>query len=231
MREVSCRGRQRRPADGRQRAARRSISPPPNGSASRSDVEIVATLRDGRGAMPPFKDVISAQQIATLAVRANAPASVISSSPSSIPRHHAEKDRHRARADRSRGRHRRAVVSAGAYPKMRPAPQMTAPNSPDAIERGRYLAEAMTGCPACHSPIDESRPGDFSQPGSARAACFLPIRDSRARQWRRTSRIQTGIGRWTDGEVARAIPRRCQPRRPSALSADELSQLPHPVRR
>ena len=34
---------------------------------SRSDDEIVATLRDGRGAMPPFKDVISAEQIAALA--------------------------------------------------------------------------------------------------------------------------------------------------------------------
>ena len=28
----------------------------------------------------------------------------------------------------------------GAYPKLRPAAQMTAPTTPEAIERGRYLA-------------------------------------------------------------------------------------------
>jgi mono/diheme cytochrome c family protein len=96
----------------------------------------------------------------------------------------------------------------GAYPKMRPAPEMKAPNTAEAIERGRYLVEAMTGCVACHSPVDESRPGDFPQqgleysgrvwppgsgfPGTIVAPNISPDPD-------------TGIGRWTDGEVARAI--------------------------
>ena len=35
--------------------------------ASRSDAEIVAAIRDGRGAMPPFADVLKADEIATLA--------------------------------------------------------------------------------------------------------------------------------------------------------------------
>jgi mono/diheme cytochrome c family protein len=34
---------------------------------SRSDAELVATVRDGRGAMPPFKDVLSGEQITALA--------------------------------------------------------------------------------------------------------------------------------------------------------------------
>ena len=95
-----------------------------------------------------------------------------------------------------------------AYPKLRPAPDMKAPSTPEAIERGRYLVEAMTGCAACHSPVDESRPGDFPQanlkfagrvfpaeagfPGSIVAPNITPDRD-------------TGIGGWTDGEVVRAI--------------------------
>lgn len=95
-----------------------------------------------------------------------------------------------------------------AYPKMRPAPDMKAPSTPEAIERGRYLVEAMSGCAACHSPVDESRPGDFPQanlkfagrvfpaeagfPGTIVAPNLTPDRD-------------TGIGAWTDGEVVRAI--------------------------
>jgi mono/diheme cytochrome c family protein len=34
---------------------------------SRSDAEIVAAIRDGRGAMPPFADVLTADQVAALA--------------------------------------------------------------------------------------------------------------------------------------------------------------------
>jgi mono/diheme cytochrome c family protein len=94
------------------------------------------------------------------------------------------------------------------YPKSRPAPDMKAPDTPQAIARGRYLVEAMTGCRACHSPVDESRPGEFSQesllfagrvwppdagfPGTIIAPNLTPDPD-------------TGIGRWTDGEVVRAL--------------------------
>jgi mono/diheme cytochrome c family protein len=94
------------------------------------------------------------------------------------------------------------------YPKVRPAPDMKAPDTPEAVARGRYLVEAMTGCRACHSPVDESRPGEFSQesllfagrvwppdagfPGTIIAPNLTPDPD-------------TGIGRWTDGEVVRAL--------------------------
>lgn len=94
-----------------------------------------------------------------------------------------------------------------AYPKMRPAPEMKAPATPEAIARGKYLAEAMTGCPACHSPLQD-RPGEFPRedllyagrawpedsgfPGTIVAPNITPDRE-------------TGIGEWTDGEIARAI--------------------------
>lgn len=94
----------------------------------------------------------------------------------------------------------------GAYPKMRPAPDMKAVNTPAALERGRYLVTAL-GCVNCHSPIDETRPGDFPMeplfagrtfpkelglPGTIVASNITPD-------------PETGIGRWSDGEVARAI--------------------------
>jgi mono/diheme cytochrome c family protein len=96
----------------------------------------------------------------------------------------------------------------GAYPRMRPAPQMTAPTTVEAIERGRYLVEAMTGCPACHSPIDESRPGDFPQPGLEFAGRVFPP-DAGFPGTIVGPNIspdpETGIGTWTDGEIVRAI--------------------------
>ena len=95
----------------------------------------------------------------------------------------------------------------GAYPRMRPAPAMKAPTTPEAIERGRYLAEAMTGCIACHSPIDESRPGEFPQPGLEYAGRVFPRGSGFpgllvARNL--TPDPETGIGQWTDGEIVRA---------------------------
>lgn len=96
----------------------------------------------------------------------------------------------------------------GAYPKLRPAAHMTAPATPEAIERGRYLAEALTGCIACHSPIDESRPGDFPQPGLEYAGRVWPVGSGfpgKIVAPNISPDPETGIGRWTDGEVVRAI--------------------------
>lgn len=53
------------PADLRQPAWQRS----------RSDAEIVAAIRDGRGAMPPFHDVLTSAQIDALAAHVRALAS------------------------------------------------------------------------------------------------------------------------------------------------------------
>jgi len=95
-----------------------------------------------------------------------------------------------------------------ALPKMRPAPQMTAPTTPEAIERGKYLAEAMTGCSACHSPIDESRPGDFPQPGLEYAGRIFPAGSGfpgKIVAPNLTPDPETGIGQWTDGEIVRAV--------------------------
>jgi mono/diheme cytochrome c family protein len=96
----------------------------------------------------------------------------------------------------------------GVYPKVRPAAAMTAPRTPEAVERGRYLAEALTGCPACHSPIDESRPGDFPQAGLELAGRVFPEGagfPGKIVAPNITPDPDTGIGNWTDGEIVRAI--------------------------
>jgi hypothetical protein len=94
-------------------------------------------------------------------------------------------------------------------PKARAATEAKAPSTPEAIARGEYLANHVMGCMACHSPVDETKPGeplvegkigsgrDFGDnpeafPGHVRAPNLTP--DS-----------ETGIGAWTDGEVLRAM--------------------------
>lgn len=106
-----------------------------------------------------------------------------------------------------------AAAGTGAYfyllhPKMRPAPSVTAPSTPEAVARGRYLAEAMTGCPACHSPIDETRPGDFPLEGRLYTGrVFTPQMGFPGTivAPNLTPDPETGIGTWSDGEVVRAI--------------------------
>ncbi|MGH9374317.1 MAG: c-type cytochrome, partial [Vicinamibacterales bacterium] len=95
-----------------------------------------------------------------------------------------------------------------AYPKERPAPDMKAPRTPEAIERGRYLVEAMGGCAACHSPIDESRPGEYPQEGLRFAGRVWPADSGLPGTIvapNLTPDPETGIGQWTDGEIVRAI--------------------------
>lgn len=94
-----------------------------------------------------------------------------------------------------------------AYPRMRAPLDVTAPSTPEAIARGKYLVSAL-GCASCHSPVDDSRPGDFPKeemkfsgrvfpaemglPGTVVAPNISPD-------------PETGIGKWTDGEVLRAL--------------------------
>lgn len=93
-------------------------------------------------------------------------------------------------------------------PASRPAPQMTAPTSPEAVERGRYLANHVTGCIGCHSPIIDTEPGEGIV-GDKRAAGRdfgewegAPFR---LRSRNLTPDKETGLGAWTDGEIVRAI--------------------------
>lgn len=106
-----------------------------------------------------------------------------------------------------------AVVGLGVKlyvlsPASRPAPSLTAPKTPEAIARGKYLVEHVAACVGCHSPIDESKPGDPPIPGKLGAGRdFGPFGDApfRLRAHNLTPDPETGIGAWSDGEVVRAM--------------------------
>ncbi len=92
-------------------------------------------------------------------------------------------------------------------PAKRPAPEVKAPATPEAIARGRYLAHHVAACMSCHSetvegtagdPIKAGRLGsgkDFGRmegfPGVVRAPNLTAHRD--------------GLATWTDGEILRSM--------------------------
>ncbi len=93
-------------------------------------------------------------------------------------------------------------------PKSRPAQAMTAPTSPDAIAHGKYLFHNVAVCVACHSEVDESKPGDHvskAKVGSGRDFGDMPGFPGRLRAKNLTPDQETGVGAWTDGEIVRAM--------------------------
>jgi mono/diheme cytochrome c family protein len=81
----------------------------------------------------------------------------------------------------------------------RPVYAIVADNSPEGMARGKYLIEAVMACDsACHSPEGKPFVG-FSEPIN-----FGPISGIFATP-NITPDEDTGIGNWTDGEIARAI--------------------------
>jgi len=93
-------------------------------------------------------------------------------------------------------------------PRMRPAVAMTAPATPEAIERGRYLANHVAACVACHSPVQEALSGEppvDGKLGGGRDFGAEPGSPVHIRARNLTPDKATGIGDWTDGEVVRAM--------------------------
>lgn len=100
-----------------------------------------------------------------------------------------------------------AVRYYGLLPNRRPPASVTAPRSPEAVERGRYLAGSLAACMTCHSEIDERKPGDSIVPGrlgSGRDFGDLEGVPGRVRAPNLSSSAD-GLGSWTDGEILRAI--------------------------
>lgn len=93
-------------------------------------------------------------------------------------------------------------------PKSRPAPSVTAPTSPEAIARGRYLVHNVAACIGCHSPVHEDKPGEppvEGKLGGGRDFGDLPGFPGRLRAPNLTPDKDTGIGNFTDGEILRAM--------------------------
>lgn len=93
-----------------------------------------------------------------------------------------------------------------ALPHIDKAPDITINNSPEKIERGRYLANHVTVCIDCHSTRDWSLYGGPLVPGTE--GMGGEVFDQKfGFPGRYTSKNITpaGIGSWTDGELFRTI--------------------------
>ena len=93
-------------------------------------------------------------------------------------------------------------------PKMRPLTARTFEPTPARLERGRYIAETVSGCLYCHSELDTSVQGagitykrGTEGKGRSLAADGLPFLHAP----NLTSHKETGAGGWSDDALARAI--------------------------
>jgi len=80
-------------------------------------------------------------------------------------------------------------------------------STPQRIERGRYLATAVAGCFGCHSEHDWKSHGAPLLAGMQGAGEVMPLPDlpGRVIAPNITADVETGIGAWSDDELARAI--------------------------
>lgn len=101
-----------------------------------------------------------------------------------------------------------ACDSAREAEEQPPALADAAPSNQTPVERGEYLVEGLLQCMICHSERDWSEPGapprqDLRGAGKV----FREDGDVRIVAGNLTPDPETGIGEWTDEELARAIRR------------------------
>jgi len=92
-------------------------------------------------------------------------------------------------------------------PKSRPLTERSFERTPQRLERGRYIATALSGCLYCHTPHDWAAPDTPLLPGKEGAGEIEPYADlpGRVVAPNLTPDVETGAGRWTDDQFARAI--------------------------
>jgi hypothetical protein len=90
------------------------------------------------------------------------------------------------------------------YPDAR-MPAITASDDPAVVERGSYLFNAVAHCTACHSPMSDytSSKGELVVPKGGHEWHMGPIGTLRSANI--TPDEKTGVGTWSDAELARAI--------------------------
>ena len=92
-------------------------------------------------------------------------------------------------------------------PRTRALTNRTFEPTPRRLERGRYIATAQTGCLYCHTLHDWAAPGTPMVAGMEGGGEVLPYADLPGRivAPNLTPDPETGAGRWTDDQLARAI--------------------------
>ena len=81
---------------------------------------------------------------------------------------------------------------------------ITVLRTPERVARGQYLTEGLLQCFVCHSERDWTKPGAPPVPATKGAGAVWP-----GKPWlvaaNLTPDTETGIGRWTDDMLLRAI--------------------------
>ena len=92
-------------------------------------------------------------------------------------------------------------------PNARPLTSRTFERTPQRLERGRYIATALSGCIYCHSPHEWTAPGTPMTAGMEGAGEVEPYADLPGRivAPNLTPDPETGAGTWSDDQLARAI--------------------------
>ncbi|NWF82247.1 MAG: cytochrome c [Bryobacteraceae bacterium] len=93
-------------------------------------------------------------------------------------------------------------------PAHRPAPAITLERTQERIERGRYLYEQVAHCAGCHNERDWDKFSAPTQPGRTGAGFAFPEElglPGKVVAPNLTSDRETGLGKWSDGEIVRAI--------------------------
>ena len=92
-------------------------------------------------------------------------------------------------------------------PKARPLTDRKFESTPQRLERGKYIANAQSGCIYCHSPHDWAAPGTPFVAGMEGSGDVQPYADLPGRivAPNLTPDPETGAGTWTDDMLARAI--------------------------
>jgi mono/diheme cytochrome c family protein len=92
-------------------------------------------------------------------------------------------------------------------PKARPLANRIFNRTPQRLERGRYVANALSGCVYCHSPHDWNAPGTPYVADRVGAGGVMPYAGlpGRVVAPNLSPDPETGAGDWTDDQLARAI--------------------------
>ena len=92
-------------------------------------------------------------------------------------------------------------------PRARPLSSRKFESTPQRLERGRYVFNALSACSDCHSPHDVNQPGVPIIEGALGSGEVMPFDGlpGRVVAPNLTPDPQTGSGTWTDDQLARAI--------------------------
>lgn len=92
-------------------------------------------------------------------------------------------------------------------PRKRALTNRTFQPTPERLARGRYLAQGLLGCEMCHSPRDWTKHGAPPLPGRELVGQDFPLPGFPGHPVapNLTPDPETGAGKWTDDQIARAI--------------------------